>query len=57
MAVVIDEMTTVPAATPAERGGESAAGGGGGGESKPSEHDIEKLVELRASRSERIRAY
>lgn len=56
MAVVIDEMTTVPAATPAERGGESAAGGGGG-ESKPSEHDIEKLVELRASRSERIRAY
>ena len=55
MAVVIDEMTTVPAATRSERGGESAAGGGE--ESQPSEHDIEKLVELHASRAERVRAY
>ena len=55
MAVVIDEMTTVPAATQSERGGESGAGGGG--ESQPSEHDIEKLVELQASRAERVRAY
>ena len=55
MAVVIDEMTTVPAATRSASGGESAAGGGE--ESKPSEHDIEKLVELHASRAERIRAY
>jgi len=55
MPVVIDEMTTVPAATRAESGGESAAGGGEG--SPPSEHDIEKLVELHASRSERVRAY
>ena len=55
MPVVIDEMTTEPAATQSARGGESAAGGGG--ESQPSEHDIEKLVELHASRSERVRAY
>jgi hypothetical protein len=55
MAVVIDEMTTAPAATRSEHGGESA--GGGGEESKPSEHDLEKLVEHKASRAERIRAY
>ena len=55
MAVVIDEMTTVPAATRSERGGESSTGGGE--ESQPSEHDIEKLVELHVSRAERVRAY
>jgi hypothetical protein len=55
MPVVIDEMTTVPAAAPAAGGGESAAGGGE--ESQPSEHEIERLPELQASRAERIRAY
>jgi hypothetical protein len=57
MAVVINEFETVAAAPPPQRGAESDTGGGGGGSSEPSEHEIEKLVEMRASRSERIRAY
>jgi hypothetical protein len=56
MPVVINEFETVPAAPRPQRGAESETGGGESS-SEPSEHDIEKLVELRASRAERIRAY
>jgi len=57
MAVVINEFETVPART--ERGSESDSGGGGGGEAapQPTEHEIEKMMELHASRCERLRAY
>ena len=56
MAVVINEFETVTA--PAERGAGSDSGGGGGEEaSQPTEHEIEKLMELYASRCERLRAY
>ena len=58
MAVVVGEVTTEPAA-PARRGPESEAGGGGegGGGEQPSEHDIERMVEMQANRYERVRAY
>lgn len=56
MAVVINEFEAVPATPRQERGAESE-GGGGETPSQPSEHEIEKLVELQASRCERIRAY
>jgi hypothetical protein len=56
MAVVINDFETVPAQPRQERGPEPKAGGGEGS-SEPSEQEIEKLMELRASRSERIRAY
>ena len=56
MAVVINEFETVPAQPRPERGGESE-GGGGEGTPQPSEQEVEKLVELHASRSERVRAY
>ena len=56
MAVVINEFETTPAPPAKERGAESEAGGGEGG-AEPSEHEIEKLVELHASRTERLRAY
>jgi len=56
MPVVIDEMTTVPAASRSERGGDSAAGGEGES-AQPSEHDIERVVEMQANRHERVRAY
>ena len=58
MAVVINEFETVPRT---ERGVEadSVGGGGGGGETaaQPTEHEIEKMMELHASRCERLRAY
>jgi hypothetical protein len=57
MAVVINEFETVPASPRQEREVKPDAGGGGGGSSEPSENEIEKLVELHASRNERIRAY
>jgi hypothetical protein len=54
MAVVINEVDVVPA----ERKAESAPGQEkGGGEQSPSEHDIQRLVELQASRCERVWAY
>jgi hypothetical protein len=56
MAVVINEFETVAAPARTERGAESDSGGSEGA-SQPSEHEIEKLVELHASRSERLRAY
>ncbi len=56
MAVVINEFETVPAQPQQQRGAESEKGGGEE-KSPPSEHEIEKLVEQRASRSERIWAY
>lgn len=56
MAVVINEFETVPAAPAQTRGGEAESGGGGEA-SPPSEHEIEKLVELQMSRNERVRAY
>ncbi|HKU75892.1 MAG TPA: hypothetical protein VJR02_18430 [Pyrinomonadaceae bacterium] len=56
MAVVINEFETVPRT---ERSAESDSGGGGGSEgaSQPTEHEIEKMMELHASRCERLRAY
>jgi len=57
MAVVINEFETVPAVPRQERGAQSDSSGGGEGSSEPSEYEIEKLVELQASRNERIRAY
>ena len=56
MAVVVGEVTTEPAA-PISRGAESEAGGGGEGGEQPSEHDIERMVEMQANRYERVRAY
>lgn len=57
MAVVVGEVTAEPAA-PASRGTGSEAGGGGeGGGEQPSEHDIERMVEMQANRYERVRAY
>ena len=55
MAVVIDEFESVPRT---ERGAESDRGGGGGEAApQPTEHEIEKMMELHASRCERLRAY
>lgn len=56
MAVVVGEVTTEPAA-PKSRGAEAEAGGGGEGGEQPSEHDIERIVEMQANRYERVRAY
>ena len=57
MPVVVGEVTAEPAA-PASRGTGSEAGGGGeGGGEQPSEHDIERMVEMQANRYERVRAY
>lgn len=56
MAVVINEFETVPGSPQPERGGQSETGGGEG-PAPPSEQEIEKLVELHASRHERVRAY
>jgi len=56
MAVVVGEVTTEPAA-PKSRGPESDAGGGAEGGEQPSEHDIERMVEMQAHRHERVRAY
>ena len=55
MAVVINEFETVPRT---ERGVESdSVGGGGEAAPQPTEHEIEKMMELHASRCERLRAY
>ena len=57
MPVVVGEVTTEPAAS-RNRGAEPEAGGGGeGGGEQPSEHDIERMVEMQANRYERVRAY
>jgi hypothetical protein len=55
MAVVVGEVTTEPAQK--KQAPESESGGGGGGGEQPSEHDIERMVEMQAHRHERIRAY
>jgi hypothetical protein len=57
MAVVINEFETVAAPPQQQRGSGEADSGGGEGSSQPSEHEIEKLVELHVSRNERVRAY
>ena len=57
MAVVINEFESVPAQARTERGGESDSGGGGEGAAQPTEHEIEKMMELHATRCERLRAY
>ena len=57
MAVVINEFESVPASAHPTRGAESDSGGGGEQAPQPTEHEIEKLLELHASRIERLRAY
>jgi len=57
MAVVINEFESVPAPAHPTRGAESDSGGGGEQAPQPTEHEIEKLLELHASRIERLRAY
>jgi hypothetical protein len=57
MAVVINEFESVNAPTRSERGSGSDSGGGGEEAPQPSEHEIEKLMDLHASRCERLRAY
>lgn len=52
MAVVVNELEV----TPAERKVETAEEKGGG-EQPPSEHEIRRLLELQASRCERVWAY
>jgi len=56
MAVVINEFESVPAPARTDRGAESDSGGGEAA-AQPTEQEIEKLVELYASRTERLRAY
>jgi hypothetical protein len=55
MAVVVDEFTSVQA-EPQTRGTEEQHEGGGDQGSSP-EHDVTKVMEMQASRAERIRAY
>jgi hypothetical protein len=59
MAVVVDEFTSVQPEQTAQRGTEEThdAGGGGGDQGSSPEHDVTKVMEWQASRSERIRAY
>ena len=57
MAVVINEFETVPASPRSDRSAESNSGGGGEEAAQPTEHEIEKLLELHATRIERLRAY
>ena len=56
MAVVVDEFTSVQPEPAAQRGTEESHEGGGDQGSSP-EHDVTKVMEWQASRSERIRAY
>jgi hypothetical protein len=57
MAVVINEFETVPASPRSDRSAESNSGGGGEEAAQPTEHEIANLLELHASRAERLRAY
>ncbi|HEY6232233.1 MAG TPA: hypothetical protein VIW64_13315 [Pyrinomonadaceae bacterium] len=58
MAVVINEMEVEPAeAAPPPPAAAPSGGGGGGGESPPSEHELQRLVEHRFSRDERVWAH
>ena len=56
MAVVINDFESVPAEPRATRGGGSEAAEGEGA-AQPPEHEMEKWIELHASRNERVRAY
>lgn len=56
MAVVINDFESVPAEPKTTRGAGSEAAEGEGA-SQPPEHEMEKWMELRASRNERVRAY
>jgi hypothetical protein len=56
MPVVVDEFTSVQPEQTAQRGTEESHEGGGDQGSSP-EHDVTKVMEWQASRSERIRAY
>ena len=56
MAVVVDEFTSVQPEPTAQRGSEESHEGGGDQGSSP-EHDVTKVMEWQASRSERVRAY
>ena len=58
MPVVVDEFTSVQPEAAAQRGAkESHEGGGGGDQGSSPEHDVTKVMEWQAARSERIRAY
>jgi hypothetical protein len=57
MAVVVNEFTSMQAEPPAQRGTEESHEEGGGDQGSSPEHDVTKVMELQASRSERIRAY
>jgi hypothetical protein len=56
MPVAVGDMNIEPA-PPQSRGADSDSGGGGEGGAQPSEHDIERMVEMQANRYERVRAY
>jgi len=53
MAVVVNELEV----TPAERKAETTDEKGGGEQTPPSEHEIRRLLELQASRCERVWAH
>ena len=57
MAVVVDEFTSVQPEPTAQRGTEESHEGGGGDQGSSPEHDVTKVIEWQAGRSERIRAY
>ena len=59
MAVVINEFEVVTgeAAPRKQEEGASSQGGGNSGSQKPSEQDIERLVEHQIARAERVWAY
>ena len=57
MPVVVDEFTSVQPEPAAQRGTEESHEGGGGEPGSSPEHDVTKVMELQASRAERIRAY
>jgi hypothetical protein len=57
MPVVVDEFTSVQPEPTAQRGADESHEGGGGDQGSSPEHDVTKIMEWHASRSERIRAY
>jgi hypothetical protein len=59
MAVVINEFEVVPGEAPTRKPDEgvSSQGGGGGSADKPSEQEIERIVEHQMARAERVWAY